>query len=57
MTTTVIVQAHVPKEKQVRVTKTEGNDVEYKFLQDGESASFTIYDAKELRVTEEMKPT
>jgi hypothetical protein len=53
MTSRVSVSAHCAKEKQVQVSI---NDKLEKVLQDGESQDFYVYDDREIKVKEVLKP-
>lgn len=58
MTTTVKIEAHVSKEKEVRVKITAecGDTAGEEFtLQDGESATRYVYDDREISVKEVVK--
>lgn len=61
MTTTVIVQAHVSEDKEVKVTITDDCTdkgcaaVEEITLQDGESTERHVYDGREIVVKEVLK--
>lgn len=56
MTTTVKIQAHLSKEKEVRVKITDNGDTVEEFaLQDGEDAERYVYDGREISVKEVLK--
>ena len=58
MTTTVIIRAHCGGNKEVRVAINDnvtGSEVENFRLQDGEKAERSVYDGREISVTEILK--
>lgn len=56
MTTTVIIKAHLPSTKEVKILISEnGNTVEDFALQDGETAERYVYDGREIVVKEVEK--
>jgi hypothetical protein len=56
MTTTVTVEAHCSKEKEVRIAVDNGNTGETIVIQDGEKWSGVVYDLKKVTVQEVNKP-
>lgn len=56
MTTTVIVNAHLSTDKEVKVAIIDSNENEETFtLQDGESGEYTVYDDRTLTIKEVEK--
>jgi len=55
MTTTVIVKAHCSPDKEVRITRTDPEEVT--ILQDGETFEQVVYDERTISVTEFLKTT
>lgn len=56
MTTTVIIKAHLPSTKEVKILISEnGNTIEDFTLQDGETAERYVYDGREIVVKEVEK--
>lgn len=53
MTTTVIIQAHCSPDKEVRVVRTDPEEVT--ILQDGETLSQVVYDERTIVVAEFLK--
>ena len=55
MTTTVKIEAHCSKDKQVRIFLDGHAYEETKIIQDGETIAYYIYDDREISVIEEFK--
>lgn len=56
MTTTVIVEAHCSKEKEVQIIIDNGDTGNTEVIQNGETWRGAVYDLKSIKVQEVKKP-